>query len=186
MWNHARLCLGQRHCTSRRQVQDRCQSTPLSASDLNNTRATIISPFHNMECKITNKIGQHKTWTDADIPCINITPNHYNALTQAIFYVRQWLHNPIQLHDVTVTTLRRHVNGTEIVLKSTDRWLNITFSSCTGAKPLMFDSVYIKGNQVLYLQHGHIWINVDFNTSGRCRDWKVTTSNVYTCDWLEA
>ena len=38
---------------------------------------------------------------------------------------QQWRHNPIQLRDVTIATqrmlMRARVNGTEIVLKSTDR-----------------------------------------------------------------
>ena len=43
---------------------------------------------------------------------------------------QQWRHNPIQLCDVTIATqitlLGAHVNGTEIVLKSTDRHPNIS------------------------------------------------------------
>ena len=43
---------------------------------------------------------------------------------------QQWRHNPIQLRDATIaiqiTLLRAHVNGTEIVLKSTDRRWNIS------------------------------------------------------------
>ena len=43
---------------------------------------------------------------------------------------RQWRHNPIQHRDVTIATQRTllgaHVNGTEIVLKSTDRRSNIS------------------------------------------------------------
>ena len=68
------------------------------------------------------------TGIDADIPCINLTPNRYNALTRAIVYFS---------NDVTITInsmmsqmkpiakqntlLWAHLNGTEIVLKSTDR-----------------------------------------------------------------
>ena len=43
---------------------------------------------------------------------------------------QQWRHNPIQLRDVTIATQRTllwaHVNGTEIVLKSTDRCSNLS------------------------------------------------------------
>ena len=43
---------------------------------------------------------------------------------------QQWRHNPIQLRDVTIATQRTllgaHVNGTEIVLKSTDWRSNIS------------------------------------------------------------
>ena len=43
---------------------------------------------------------------------------------------QQWRHNPIELRDVTIATQRTllgaHVNGTEIVLKSTDRRSNIS------------------------------------------------------------
>ena len=57
------------------------------ASDLHNARATILNPFYNMECKIIQKMGQNKIWIEADIPCINVTPNRYNALTPAIVYI---------------------------------------------------------------------------------------------------
>ena len=44
--------------------------------------------------------------------------------------LQQWRHNPIQLCDVTIATqrtlLRMRVNGTEIVLKSTDRRPNLS------------------------------------------------------------
>ena len=43
---------------------------------------------------------------------------------------QQWRHNPIQLRDVTIATHRAllwaHANGTDIVLKSTDRRSNIS------------------------------------------------------------
>ena len=43
---------------------------------------------------------------------------------------QQWRHNPIQLSDVIIATrrtlLRSHVNGTEIVWKSTDRRWNLS------------------------------------------------------------
>ena len=40
----------------------RIQGTNLSATDLHNARASILYPFNNMEHKITNKVGQNKTW----------------------------------------------------------------------------------------------------------------------------
>ena len=63
------------------------QCTTLRASDLHNARPTILSPFYNMEYKIIKKIRQNKTWIEADIPCINLTPNRYNTLAPAIGYV---------------------------------------------------------------------------------------------------
>ena len=43
---------------------------------------------------------------------------------------QQWRHNPIQFRDVTIATQRTllwaHANGTDIVLKSTDRRSNIS------------------------------------------------------------
>ena len=43
---------------------------------------------------------------------------------------QQWRHDPIQIHDVTIATqrmlLREQVNGIEIILKSTDRRLNLS------------------------------------------------------------
>ena len=47
---------------------------------------------------------------------------------------QQWRHNPIQQRDVTIATqrtlLRAHVNGTKIVLKSTDRHSIISLFPC--------------------------------------------------------
>ena len=51
------------------------------ALDLHNACATIPNPFYKKECKIIKKIWQNKTWIEADIPCVNDTPNRYNALT---------------------------------------------------------------------------------------------------------
>ena len=79
---HAGLCLSRRWC-----VQERSQGTILHASDLHNARATILNPFYNMECKMIKKTCQNKMWIEADIPCINLTPNLYIALAPAIVYV---------------------------------------------------------------------------------------------------
>ena len=81
------MCLGQRPCTSLWLVQGRSQGKTLSASDLHDARATILNPFYNMEYRIIKKIRQNKTWIEADILGINLTPNLYNALTPAIVYV---------------------------------------------------------------------------------------------------
>ena len=69
-------------------VRDRCsQGTTLSATDLHNAWATILNPFYNMEYKTVKKIRQSKTWIEADIPWLNLTPNWYNAPAQAIVHV---------------------------------------------------------------------------------------------------
>ena len=65
----------------------------------------------------------------------------------------QWRHNPIQHSDVTIATqrtlLRAHVNGTEIVLKSTDRRSNISlFLYVQGLIHGSLIICYIKGNQM--------------------------------------
>ena len=127
---HAGLCLGRRPCTSRRRVQGHSQGTTLSASDLHNAWATILNPFDNMEYNIIKKIRQkndvnrsghsrHKSHSQS-VQCTR--PSH--CLRQ------QWRHNPIQHRDVTIATqrtlLRAHVNGTQIVLKSTDRRSNLS------------------------------------------------------------
>ena len=125
---HAGLCLGRRPCTSRRRVQGRSQGTTLSASDLHNAQATIPNLFYSMECKMIKKIRQNTTWIGADLPSVNLTPNRYNALATAIFYVS---------NDVTIPTPPRHNSNTNdvtasarewdrIVLKSTDRCSNLS------------------------------------------------------------
>ena len=40
------------------------------------------------------KIRQNETWVEADIPCINPTPNQYNALAAAIVYIRNDVTTP--------------------------------------------------------------------------------------------
>ena len=117
-------------CTSRRRVQGRSQGTTLSASDLHNARATILNPFYNMEYKIIKKIRQNTTWIEADI-------HRHTSHSQSVQCTRtshclrqQWRHNTIQLRDVTIATqrtlLRAHVNGTDVVLKSTNRRSNLS------------------------------------------------------------
>ena len=118
-----------RPCTSRRRMQGRSQGTTLSASDLYNARATILNPFYNMEYKRIKKTRQNTTWIEADILGINLTPNRYNALTPAICICQQTSQShstPWRHHSDTRTLLRTHMNGTEIVLKSTDRPSNLS------------------------------------------------------------
>ena len=104
-------------------------TSTLSASDLHNTRANIRNPLHNMDYETMKKIRQNKTWIRADIQCINLTPNRYNALAPAIVYVS---------NDVTIP-----VNGTEIVLKSTDRHSNATLFLPAQGLNLGFWTVFI-------------------------------------------
>ena len=121
------LCLGRRPCACRWWVQGRSQGTTLSTSDLHNGRTTHS---YNMYCRIIKKISQkdlnrirHSMHRCHSQSAQRIRPNHCLR--------RQWRHNPIQIHDVRIATQRTirpaHVNGTELVLKSTDRWLNITY-----------------------------------------------------------
>ena len=148
---HAGLCLGRRPCTSRRRGQGRSQGTTLSASDLHNARATILNPFYNMEHKIIKKIRQNMTWIKEDILGINLTPNRYNALVPAIVYVSNDV--TIPFNSVTITTqitlLRAHVNGTEIVLKSTDRRSNIS--------PFLYVQGLIHGSLIVVISRVMRW-----------------------------
>ena len=95
-----------------------------------NARATILNPFYNMEYKIMKQIRQNTMWIEADILGINLTPNQYKCTRPSHCLRQQWRHNTIQLRDVTIATqrtlLRAQVDGTEIVLKSTDRRSNIS------------------------------------------------------------
>ena len=161
---HAGLCLGRRPCTSRRRVQGRSQGTTLSASDLHNARATILNPFYNMEYKIIKKTkydvnrsghSRHKSHSQS-VQCTR--PSH--CLRQ------QWRHNPIQLRDVTIATqrtlLRVRVNWGRNRFEIYGSALElISISLCTGANAWMFDSVYIKGNQMkLFQQNAAYFIAV--------------------------
>ena len=142
---HAGLCLGRRPCTSRRRVQGRSQGTTLNASDLHNARATILNPFYNMEHKIIKKIRQNMTWIEEDILGINFTPTGTMHSSQPLStsamtsqsHSTQWRHNN------NTTLLRAHVNGTEIVLKSTDRRSNIS--------PFLYVQVLIHGSLIVVI-----------------------------------
>ena len=149
---HAGLCLGRRPCTSRRWVQGRSQGTTLSASDLHNTRATILNPFYNMEYKIIKKIRQNTAWIEADILGKNLIPNWCSALAPAIVYVS----NDVTIPFKAVTSQWQHkercCEHTRIRPKS---FWNLRIGArtclyflCTRANTLMLDSVYIKGNQM--------------------------------------
>ena len=130
--------------------------TTLSASDIHNVRATIFNPFYDIECKIIKKILHNKTWIEADIPCINITPNQYNALTQPLStsamtsqsHSNTWRHNN-NTKKLTVSARERDQNRFEIY---GSRVKYSFISSCTRAKPWIFDSVYMKGNRMKLFQ----------------------------------
>ena len=71
------------------------------------------------------RIRQNKTSIEADTPCINLTPNRYNA--PAIFYVSNiviilatFMSSQLNTIATQITLLRTRVKGTGIVLKSTD------------------------------------------------------------------
>ena len=104
------------------------------------------------------KIRQNKSRTEVDIPCINLTPNRYDALAPAIVYVSNVVTIPVnsttQMNTIATyrASPRARVIGTENVLKSSDQPSHITVSSCTRAKPWMFNIVYIKGNQMKLFQ----------------------------------
>ena len=153
---HAGLCLGQRPCTSRRLVQGRSQGTTRSASDLHNARATILTPFYNMEYKIIKKIRQNTTWIDRG-------HSRHKSHSQSVQCTRpshclrqQWRHNPIQLRNVTIATQitllrarewdrnRFEIYGSALQL--------ISIYLCARDNTWMFDSVYIKGNQMKLFQ----------------------------------
>ena len=147
---HAGLCLGRRPCTSRRRVQGRNQGTTLSASDLHNARANILNPFYNMEYKIIKKIRQNTTWIEEDILGINFTPNWYNwepLSTSAVTsqsHSTPWRHN-CNTKNVTASAREWDRNRFEIYGSALEL---ISISLCTGANAWMFDSVYMKGNQM--------------------------------------
>ena len=70
-------------------------------------------------------ISQNKTCIEADILCINLTPNQYNALSPAIVYVSNGVtisgnFMTSQMNTIAMqrTSLRAFVKGTELVWKS--------------------------------------------------------------------
>ena len=137
-------------------MQGRSQGTIQSASDLHNAQATIVDPFYNMEYKIIKEIRQNTTWIEADILGINLTPTRYNALALAIVYVSDDVTIPFN----SVTSQKQHKERTA----SAREWDRnhfeiygsalelISISLCTRAITWVFDSVYIKGNQIKLFQ----------------------------------
>ena len=150
---HAGLCLGRRPCTSRRRVKGRSQGTTLSASDLHNARATILNPFYNMEYKIIKKIRQNTAWIEADILGKNLTPNRCNAgeplSTSAMTsqsLSTSWRHNS-NTKNVAASAREYDRNRFEIYGSALE---HVSISLCTRAFTWMLDSVYIKGNQMIF------------------------------------
>ena len=92
---------------------------------------------------------------EADTPCVNLTPNRYDAPDPVNIYVSNDFTIPVnpmtsQMNTIATqrTLLRMRVNVTKIILNSTGRSSNITISWCTRDRPCFFDSVYIKCNQM--------------------------------------
>ena len=57
-------------------VQGRSQDTTLSASEWNSPRHPFLIPIVTRNTKQLRK-GQNKTWTEAEIPCINLTHSQF-------------------------------------------------------------------------------------------------------------
>ena len=116
--------------TLHRRVQGRRQGTTLRASDLHNARATILNQFYNMEYKMFKKIRQSTTLIEADIHRHKSHSQSAQCTHPSHCLRQQWRHNSIQLRDVTIATqrtlLRARVNGTDVVLQSTDRHSNLS------------------------------------------------------------
>ena len=152
----AGLRLGRRPLTRRRRVQWRSQGAALSASDIHNARTTIRNPVYNMESKI-KKIGQNETWFEVDIPCINVTSDPYNALASAIFFCSNGVTIPFQSmmsqshHKEAYSASTREWGWNRIELHGSPVEYNF-ISSCTGANPWMFNSVYIRDNRMKLFQ----------------------------------
>ena len=62
-------------------------------------------------------------WIEADIPCINFTPNQYNALAPASVYVNIDVTIPVNFTNeyYSNTYLQAYVNGAEFVFQSVDQ-----------------------------------------------------------------
>ena len=93
-----------------------------------------------------------------DIPCINLTPNRYDALTPAIFYVNNDVAIPVSFIPQmnTIATQRSllwvGVNGTEIVFKSANRRSHITLFLHFQGFTWTSDNAYVKGSRMKLLQ----------------------------------
>ena len=93
---------------------------------------------------------------EADILGINLTPNRYNALASAIVYVSddvtilfnsvmsQWQHKERTASAREWDRKHFEIYGSALEL--------ISISLCTRANTWVFDSVYIKGNQIQLFQ----------------------------------
>ena len=115
-----------------------------------------VAKSQPMEYKIIKKIRQNTTWIDADILGINFTPNRYNALTQPLCtstmtsqsHSTKWRHKS-NTKNVTASARKWDRNRLEIYGSALEL---ISISLCTSVNTWMFDSVYIKGNQMEFFQ----------------------------------
>ena len=138
-----------------KRIRNGCPCTAVNASDLHNARTTILlNPFYYMEYQMIKKMKQNTARIESDIQGKNLTPIGKMHSPQPLSSSAR-RHNHIQLSDVTIATqrtlLREHVNGAQIVLKSTDRRSNI--SQCLYVQGLIhwclmvFSSREIKWNR---------------------------------------
>ena len=93
---HTGLCLGQ-------------GTTRSSSQDHHTVRATVPSPFYNIEYQVIKKIKQNVTWIEADILGINLAPNQYNEFAPASVYVSNGV--TIPFNSVTSALLRLQLHS---------------------------------------------------------------------------
>ena len=112
-----------RHLTKSSLLPDGLVGTTLSVFNLHNPRATIRHTLYHMIYRIITKMTKRGA-NRGGYSMHKSHSNRYNALALAIVYIS----NPRQINDFTnanlintKTYLWARVNGTEIVLKSTDR-----------------------------------------------------------------
>ena len=112
-----------------KRIKNGCPCTALNASDLHKARATILNPFYKMEYQMIKKMKQNTARIESDILGKNLTPigkmhSHQPLSSSAMTpqsHSTPWRHN-----SNTKKLLREHVNGAQVVLKSTDRRSSIS------------------------------------------------------------
>ena len=103
-----RLRLVQRPCTSSRWVQGRSQGTALCVSDLHNARKIIPNLFHHIDLQIIKQMRPNNTKIEADILCINLTPNPYKHSLRSLSISVMTSQSQVTLHGAFIIWYKRH------------------------------------------------------------------------------
>ena len=125
-----KVCFGRTLCPSQCENVTKAQII-LSASDLHNTRTTILNPFYNTGYKMIKKIRQKSAVNRIGHFMHKSHPQSVKCTCPSHSLRHQWRHNASEFHDITIATKITLLPASErkwnrnLSEKCTDRHSNI-------------------------------------------------------------